>query len=135
MYNKLIDAANAYVKNDFETAAVMLATIDVTQLPTENAKNLHTTMSDNSSGGADAFYLAGVEAYDSAKYTEAIVYLLKSYENDKNRVETIYYIAMSYLKANDMENANKYINVINSKFKDTDYAKQLKAYLESQNKQ
>ncbi len=135
MYNKLIDAANAYVKNDFEEAAVLLATIDVTQLPTENAKNLHTTMSDNSNGGADAFYLAGVEAYDLAKYTDAIVYLLKSYENDKNRAETVYYLAMSYLMINDMENANKYINVVNTKYKDTVYAEQLNDYLESKKTQ
>lgn len=129
LYNKLIEAANAYVNNDFESAAVMLATIDITQLPTDNAKNLHTTMSDNSNGGADAFYLAGVEAYDAGVYSDAIVYLLKSYENDGNRVETAYYLAMSYIMIKDKVNMDKYVHIMNTKFKNTDYAKQLNEYL------
>jgi hypothetical protein len=78
MYANLVDATIAYVNNDFEGAAVLLAAIDVSQLPTDNAKNLYTIMSDNSSGGAKAFYMAGVNAYTQENYVDAITYFLRA---------------------------------------------------------
>ena len=135
MYSKLIEAASAYVDNDFETAAVLLAAIDVTQLPTDTAKSLYTAMDDNSSGGARAFYLAGVNAYNQENYVDAIAYFTKAYEADDTSVETPYYLAMSYILINDMQSADRYVNIVNSKFKNTSYAAQLNAYIESLNTQ
>ncbi len=131
MYANLVDAAISYVNNDFETAAVLLAAIEVDQLPTDNAKSLYTTMSDNSTGGAQAFYRAGVNAYTQENYVDAITYFLRAYEIDTATVETPYYLAMSYLSINDFESANKYIDIVNTKFGNTTYATQLNAYLES----
>lgn len=131
MYTRLIEAAKAYVDNDFETAAVQLAAIDVTQLPTDTAKSLYTTMNDNSSGGVKAFYLAGVNAYNEENYVDAITYFTHAYESDDASVETPYYLAMSYILINDMESANEYIDIVNSKFGSTTYAAQLNAYVAS----
>ncbi len=131
MYAKLVEAALSYVNNDFENAAVLLAAIDVSMLPTDNAKSLYTTMSDNSSGGAKAFYLAGVNAYTQENYVDAITYFLRAYEIDTASVETPYYLAMSYIAISDFESANQYIQIVNTKFGNTTYAAQLNAYLES----
>lgn len=131
MYAKLVEATLAYVNNDFETAAVLLAAIEVDQLPTDNAKSLYTTMSDNSTGGAQAFYRAGVNAYTQENYVDAITYFLRAYEIDTATVETPYYLAMSYIAINDFESANEYINIVYTKFGNTTYAAQLAAYLES----
>lgn len=131
MYANLIDATIAYVNNDFEGAAVLLAAIDVSQLPTDNAKNLYTIMSDNSSGGAKAFYMAGVNAYTQENYVDAITYFLRAYEIDTASVETPYYLAMSYIAINDFASAEQYIGIVNTKFGDTTYAAQLNAYIES----
>ena len=38
---------------------------------------------------------------------------------------------MSYFELNDLENAQKYVDVVNSKFGDTTFAKQLKEYVDS----
>lgn len=131
MYANLVDAAIAYVNNDFEATAVLLAAIEVDQLPTDNAKNLYTTMSDNSTGGAQAFYRAGVNAYTQENYIDAITYFLRAYEIDTATVETPYYLAMSYIALNDFESASKYIDIVNTKFGNTTYAAQLNSYLES----
>ncbi len=129
MYASLIDAASAYVDDDFETAATRLAEIDVTQLPTDTAKALYTTMEDNCSGGARTFYLAGVNAYNQKNYVDAITYLERAYSFDDTTVETPYYLAMSYTEINDTDNAKKYIDIVNTKFGNTTFAAQMNELL------
>ncbi len=132
MYNRLIEAAFAYVENDFEQAAVLLASItDVSQLPTDTAKALYTTMEENSSSSAKAFYNAGVSAYNANNYVDAITYFIRSYELDDSTVETPYYLAMCYLQISDNTNANKYIDIVNNKFPGTTFATQLNEYVAS----
>lgn len=136
MYNKLIEAASAYVENDFEQTAILLAAItDVSQLPTDTAKALYTTMEENSSSSARAFYNAGISAYNSENYVDAITYFTRSYELDNSTVEAPYYLAMCYLQINDMTNANVYINIVNGKFSGTTFATQLNEYVSSLEKQ
>lgn len=132
MYNRLIEAASAYVENDFEQAAVLLASItDVSQLPTDTAKALYTTMEENSSSSAKAFYNAGVSAYNANNYVDAITYFTRSYELDDSTVETPYYLAMCYLQISDNTNAVKYIDIVNNKFPGTTFSTQLNEYAAS----
>ena len=75
--------------------------------------------------------MAGLNAYNQKNYVDAAKYLEKAYELDNKSVETPYYLAMSYFELNDLENAQKYVDVVNSKFGDTTFAKQLKEYVDS----
>lgn len=131
LYAKLVEAVSEYLANDVDKAALALADIDVTQLPTQTAKNLYTTLEDKCNGGARTFYMAGLNAYNQKNYVDAAKYLEKAYELDNKSVETPYYLAMSYFELNDLENAQKYVDVVNSKFGDTTFAKQLKEYVDS----
>lgn len=131
LYKNLIDAAFSYVSNDFESTAVKLAKIDVAQLPDEISKSLYTTLDENSSGGAKAFYMAGVNAYTEEDYVNAINLFKKAYEIDNSSVETPYYLAMSYLLINDRKSAQTYIDIVNNKFGSSKYATQLNAYVAS----
>lgn len=131
LYAKLIEAVSEYLANDVDKAALALADIDVTQLPTQTAKDLYTTLEDKCNGGARTFYMAGLNAYNQKNYVDAAKYLEKAYELDNKSVETPYYLAMSYFELNDLENAQKYVDVVNSKFGDTTFAKQLKEYVDS----
>ena len=131
LYAKLVEAVSEYLANDVDKAALALADIDVTQLPTQTAKDLYTTLEDKCNGGARTFYMAGLNAYNQKNYVDAAKYLEKAYELDNKSVETPYYLAMSYFERNDLENAQKYVDVVNSKFGDTTFAKQLKEYVDS----
>ncbi len=131
LYAKLVEAVSEYLANDVDKAALALADIDVTQLPTQTAKDLYTTLEDKCNGGARTFYMAGLNAYNQKNYVDAAKYLEKAYELDNKLVETPYYLAMSYFELNDLENAQKYVDVVNSKFGDTTFAKQLKEYVDS----
>ena len=131
LYAKLVEAVSEYLANDVDKAALALADIDVTQLPTQTAKDLYTTLEDKCNGGARTFYMAGLNAYNQKNYVDAAKYLEKAYELDNKSVETPYYLAMSYFELNDLENAQKYVEVVNSKFGDTTFAKQLKEYVDS----
>ena len=131
LYAKLVEAVSEYLANDVDKAALALADIDVTQLPTQTAKDLYTTLEDKCNGGARTFYMAGLNAYNQKNYVDAAKYLEKAYELDNKSVETPYYLAMSYFELNDLENAQEYVDVVNSKFGDTTFAKQLKEYVDS----
>lgn len=131
LYAKLVEAVSEYLANDVDKAALALADIDVTQLPTQTAKDLYTTLEDKCNGGARTFYMAGLNAYNQKNYVDAAKYLEKAYELDNKSVETPYYLAMSYFELNDLDNAQKYVDVVNSKFGDTTFAKQLKEYVDS----
>lgn len=133
MYSKLIEAAGYFMANDFENAALSLADIDVTQLPTDTAKALYTSLEESCSGGARSFYLSGVNAYNQQDYVNAIKYLEKAYQLDDTTVETPYYLVMSYMGINDTENAQKYIDIVHNRFGNTSYATQLDQYLNSIN--
>lgn len=129
MYAKLVNAVSAYVNDDIDAAVKALAQIDVTQLPSDTAKALYTTVEENCSGGAASYYIDGVNAYNRQNYTDAAAYLEKAFRLDDTTVETPYYLAMSYLELNDTKKAQTYIDVIHNQFGDTDYAAQLDAYL------
>lgn len=131
LYAKLVEAVSEYLANDVDKAALALADIDVTQLPTQTAKDLYTTLEDKCNGGARTFYMAGLNAYNQKNYVDAAKYLEKAYELDNKSVETPYYLAMSYFELNDLENAQKYVDVVNSKFGNTTFATQLKEYVDS----
>lgn len=131
LYAKLVEAVSECLANDVDKAALALADIDVTQLPTQTAKDLYTTLEDKCNGGARTFYMAGLNAYNQKNYVDAAKYLEKAYELDNKSVETPYYLAMSYFELNDLENAQKYVDVVNSKFGNTTFAKQLKEYVDS----
>ena len=131
LYAKLVEAVSEYLANDVDKAALALADIDVTQLPTQTAKDLYSTLEDKCNGGARTFYMAGLNAYNQKNYVDAAKYLEKAYELDDKSVETPYYLAMSYYGLNDLENAQKYVDVVNTKFGDTTFATQLNEYVNS----
>lgn len=130
LYAKLIEAANAYESNKLDEAALKLAELDVTQLSTEEAKNLYTFISEKCQGGPKVFYNSGVEAYNQKNYVQAEKYLLRAYKLDSNTVETPYYLAMTYIGLNEMEKAQEYIDIIHEKYSGTTFAQQLDEFLE-----
>ena len=131
MLTKLVEAANAYVSGDYENAGAYLVEIDLTKLPTDEAKALYSVMQEACDDGAESYYRAGLNAYNKGEYVTAITYLLTSYEFDNTTVETPYYLAMSYLQLSDKDSAQAYIDIVNNNFAGTTFANQLSQYLSS----
>lgn len=125
LYEKLVKAVLAYMDNDFDVMVITLGEIDVTKLPTDNAKKLYTALEESSSGGARMYYLAGVNAYNQNNYIDAIKYLEKAYELDKSFVETSYYLAKSYMGINDKVGAQVYVLDVITRFPDSQYVAEM----------
>lgn len=128
-YEKLVSAVHYFMDNDFDNTIKVLATIDITALPTDNTKNLYSILESNSNGGARMYYLAGVNAYNQNNYVDAIKYLLKAYELDKSYVEISYYLAKSYIGINDNTAAQPFVNDVITRFPNSTYVEEMKGYL------
>ena len=96
MYSMLVDAAKAYIDNDFTQAAVLLQKIDIALLPTRTAKDVYSTMLEYCSGGADKFVTSGTKAYMEGDYISAISYLSAARAYDDTDDEAAYYLGLSY---------------------------------------
>ena len=129
LYTKLVNAIYAYENNNLDEAALILAELDVTQLPSENAKSLFTFVSEKCQGGPKVFYTSGVEAFKQKNYVQAEIYLLRAYKLDSSNVETLYYLAMTYLNLSEDEKAQQYIDIIHDKYSGTALAQKLDEYL------
>ena len=129
MYAKLIEAVSSYLANDYDSAATSLALIDVTQLPTDLAKDIYTTLEEECSGGANTFSIAGINAYNQKNYIDAVKYLLRAYNLDDGNVDTVYYLALSYYEVSDEKNAEIYVGIMNEKFADSTQAALLSEYI------
>lgn len=129
MYSDLISAVNAYLNDDFDTALLELAKIDVTKLPTDTAKSLYTLLDENCNGGAETYFQAGLNAYNKADYLSAVKFLELSIKFDDTAVEPVYYMAMAHLQLNERKEAQEYIDIMNTKFINTTFAQTLAAYV------
>ncbi|WP_031557753.1 tetratricopeptide repeat protein [Lachnospira multipara] len=113
----LINGANAYISGNTTAAAEAIMDIDVSALPTDEAKSLYNTVATATlSNAATSFYNAGRTAYSSRNYEIAANNFVKAYKCDSTNVNYVYYAALSYVGLNDTENAKLYYNLIISDF-------------------
>lgn len=109
-YDKLIEGYHAFAQEDTENAGNLLAEVNP-DLLSESARNIYNEMNGkvNEQFVASAFE-KGESAYNSQNYEEAVTELEKvvQIEEDYDDGNAIYYLAQSYRKLEDMENAKKY---------------------------
>ena len=109
-YDKLIEGYHAFAQEDTENAGNLLAEVNP-DLLSESARNIYNEMNSkvNEQFVASAFE-KGERAYNSQNYEEAVTELEKvvQIEEDYDDGNAIYYLAQSYRKLEDMENAKKY---------------------------
>ncbi len=129
MYTKLIAAADAYVAGNYEDAGALLIEVNITKLPTNEAKSLYSAMEEACNNGAQSYYKAGVNAYNRGDYVTALEYLKVSYEYDNTTVEISYYLAMSYLQLSNDKDAQPYVERVLNDFAGTNFANQLNQFL------
>ena len=131
-YEQLLTAYEAYTQNDIEAAGNALENVNVDYL-SNSAKTIYDTV--NAQVNAEylaTMYKEGAAAYQARKYTEAIEALKKvadldeTYENGN----AIYYLAQSYRKNEDMENARIYYQKMVDLYPNTERAANSQNYLD-----
>ena len=131
-YEQLLTAYEAYTQNDIEAAGNALENVNADYL-SNSAKTIYDTV--NAQVNAEylkTMYKQGAAAYQARKYTEAIDALKKvadldeTYENGN----AIYYLAQSYRKNEDMENARIYYQKMVDLYPNTERAANSQNYLD-----
>lgn len=128
----VINAANLYIADDKTSAAVALLDVDVSSLPTDEAKSLYNTIASlTMSDAATALYNTGRASYRKSDYNNAADSFVKSFKCDSAKVESAYYAAKSYEALNNTEEAKKYFQYIVDEFVTSSYYGEAKTYTET----
>ncbi len=132
LLTSIIKAANLYLAKDTTGAAEAVLAIDVSQLPTDEAKKLHTTLSGATRiAAATDLFNQGKARYDSSNYAEAATFFVRAYKCDSTRADIAYYAAKSYDSVNNTAEAKKYFKYIVDEFKTSKYYVEADSYIKS----
>lgn len=128
----LIDAANRYLDNKKTECAEYLIDIDVTALPSDNAKKLYNTLSEDVySEAAVHFYDEGMTEYGKSDYEKAAGNFIKSYKCKKDDASAPYYAAKCYVALKKTDEAKKYYQYIVNDFASSSYYEEAKEYVDT----
>lgn len=131
-YDALFEAQKLEAEADFEGAAEAIAKVNVEDIE-EGAKEIYNQV--NSSVNAtviEDLYKAGEASYNAGKYEEAKTSLEKVIAVNPQHDYAVYYLARSYERLGDNENAKKYYQqVVEMLSPETQRAKTAKAYLDA----
>ncbi|MDD6572900.1 MAG: tetratricopeptide repeat protein [Thermoflexaceae bacterium] len=132
IYDAIISGAYAYMSDDKVAAAEAVAGIDMTQVTAPEAVNIYNTIKSQCfEEAAASLYEQGFEFYGDNEYTNAVAYLERSLKLNEDRVEAVYYLAMSYQALKENDKAKTYYQMIVDEFPDSFYANDAKAYLKN----
>lgn len=107
-YEELLKAYRAYAEEDSPGALEQLEVIEKETLP-ENAQILYDSVFREVGAAAVAeLYRTGYAAYQSNDFETSIADLGKCYELDNTQNNALYFLARSYHKSGDVENAKIY---------------------------
>lgn len=118
-YEELLKAYASYSSGDSAAALEQLEAINQDTL-SDDAKTLYNSVF--SEVGATAvrdLYKTGYDAYQKGDYATAIEDLGKCYELDNTQGDALYFLARSYHKSGDTENAKTYYQKVIDEFPNT----------------
>jgi len=137
-YTPLFNATNAYLtemgkserNRDYGMMADMLSSIDESKLDKEAAINLLQALKNATyTKAARQYYKSGYSYYSDGKYEEAIIDLKKAMEYDPSDVDAVYFLARSYHRLDDKENAAIYYSIVVTDFPDSSRASDASRFL------
>jgi tetratricopeptide (TPR) repeat protein len=138
-YTSLIDATELYLvelekpagDRNFIPIADKLVTITDSDIKIESAVTLLGQLRTATYPSAvENYYTEGHDFYSNEKYEEALVSLQKALTFDPADVDAIYFIARSYHRLGDKENAALYYNMIITDYPDSSRTSDAKDFLE-----
>ena len=122
-YEELLKAYASYSSGDSAAALEQLEAIDQDAL-SDDAKTLYSSVfSEVGATAVQDLYRTGYNAYQKGDYATAIEDLGKCYELDNTQGDALYFLARSYHKSGDTENAKTYYQKVIDEFPNTRKAK------------
>lgn len=131
-YEQLLLAYSKYVESDMEAAGNALTNVNAEYLD-ENSKAIYDTMNEQVNAEyVETLYQEAYEAYSSQNYTDAAADFQKIADIDEAYQDgnTIYYLAQSYRKLEDTENAKIYYQKVVDLYPGTERASIAQNYLD-----
>lgn len=138
LYDALITAAGEYMdellkpedERDLVNIAEKVMLIDTSEYESQEAMALLEKMrAATYPAAARAYYDIGHDLYGDYKYDEALENLKKSYELDPTNVNAIYFIARTYHRLNDFDNARLFYEIVVTDFPDSNRVDNAKDFL------
>lgn len=131
-YQQLLIAYSKFVEPDIEAAGNALANVNADYLD-ESSKAIYDAINEQVNAEYIAtMYQEGYAAYNSQNYTDAATDLQKVADIDENYQDgnAIYYLAQSYRKLEDVENAKTYYQKVVELYPGTERASTAQTYLD-----
>ena len=118
-YEELLKAYSSYSSGDSAAALQQLEAINQDTL-SDDAKTLYSSVfSEVGATAVQDLYRTGYDAYQKGDYATAIEDLGKCYELDNTQGDALYFLARSYHKSGDTENAKTYYQKVIDEFPNT----------------
>ena len=118
-YEELLKAYASYSSGDSAAALEQLEAINQETL-SDDAKTLYSSVfSEVGATAVQDLYRTGYDAYQKGDYATAIEDLGKCYELDNTQGDALYFLARSYHKSGDTENAKTYYQKVIDEFPNT----------------
>lgn len=139
LYDPLFNVTGIYMnemlkdENDREFTGIAdaLITIDMTKYESDEALGLYNRLKDEIYPiVAEDYYDLGHDKYSAGKYDEALIELQKAYEFNPSDVNAIYFIARTYHRLSDYENASIYYTIVTTDYQDSNRYSDASSYLE-----
>ena len=140
LYDPLFEASSLYMneltkrERDRELLGIaeILSTIDTSQFESEESLQLYERLTQEIFPiVSDQLYDEGHDLYSAGKYEEALETLNMSYNYNSDNVDAIYFIARSYHRLEDYENARVYYEIVINDFSDSRRFNDAKQFLNS----
>ena len=128
-YDNLIKAWQAYNGGNYQNAANALESVDASLLSVDAKSMYDKIMSEIGETVKAAYKSTGITAYENQDYATAIENLLKAQEIGDPDYDSMFYLAQSYQKSGDNENAIVWYQKIIDAFPGTSYASDAKDYM------
>ncbi|MBE5955234.1 MAG: tetratricopeptide repeat protein [Lachnospiraceae bacterium] len=106
MYDAILKASSLYASGDKIGAAKALLKVDETRLESDTAKSMYTKIKqDTFASSSQSLYDQGYAKYNNYKYSEALTLFKDAYDLNNQNADALYFLARSYHRMNDNENA------------------------------
>ncbi|MCD8096934.1 MAG: tetratricopeptide repeat protein [Lachnospiraceae bacterium] len=130
-YEALLAVYAAYLEEDTVTTLEQLEEIDRAALSSDGQTLYDGMYKEVVQSSISDLYASGYAAYQSGDYETAIEDLSKCYELDATQGDALYFLARSYHKSGDTENAKVYYQKVVDEFPNTQKAADSQNFLNS----
>ena len=115
----LLAAYKAHADGDAAGALEQLQSVDQESLSADARALYDAVFKEVGTSAVQSLYRTGYAAYESGDYATAITDLKKCYELDNSQGDALYFLARSYQKSGDTENAKIYYQKVVDEFPNT----------------